>query len=76
MMDDNHKLPKPTKPQEFELVELLFQEYIRFNIASPNIDYSFQARFQSFINQIPSYLHSSSKIGFLPISFLDHLLHY
>lgn len=63
-MDDNNKLPKQAKPQEFELVELLFQEYIRSNIASLNIEYSFQARFQSFINQIPSYLHSSSKIGF------------
>lgn len=63
-MDDNNKLPKQAKPQEFELVELLFQEYTRSNIAIPLLDYSFQARFQSFINQIPSYLHSSSKIGF------------
>ncbi|UCM86429.1 MAG: ankyrin repeat domain-containing protein (plasmid) [Rickettsia endosymbiont of Culicoides impunctatus] len=63
-MSDNHKLSKQVKPQEFELIELLFQEYISVHIASPNIEYSFQARFQSFINQIPSYLHSSSKTGF------------
>lgn len=63
-MNDNNKLPKQVKPQEFELIELLFQEYISSHIARPDIEYSFQARFQSFINQIPSYLHSSSKTGF------------
>jgi hypothetical protein len=63
-MSDNNKLPKQAKPQEFELLELLFREYISFYIARSDIEYSFQARFQSFTNQIPSYLHSSSKTGF------------
>ncbi|HJD64690.1 MAG TPA: ankyrin repeat domain-containing protein [Rickettsia endosymbiont of Diachasma alloeum] len=63
-MSDNNKLPKQAKSQEFELVELLFGEYISSHIARPDIEYSFQARFQSFINQTPSYLHSVSKIGF------------
>lgn len=62
-MNDN-KLPKQAKPQELELIELLFREYISSHIAIPYIEYSFQARFQSFINQIPSYLHSSNKTGF------------
>lgn len=63
-MSDNNKLPKQARSQEFELVELLFRECISYHIARPNIEYSFQARFQSFIDQIPSYLHSVSKIGF------------
>lgn len=63
-MNDNNKLPKQAKPQEFELIELLSREYISLHIARPDIEYFFQARFQSFINQIPSYLHSSSKTGF------------
>jgi ankyrin repeat protein len=63
-MNDNNKPSKQARPQEFELIELLFREYISSHIARPDIEYSFQARFQSFINQIPSYLHSSSKTGF------------
>lgn len=68
-MNDNNKLPKQAKPQEFELIELLFREYIRSHIVRPNIEYSFQARFQSFIDQIPSYLHSVGKTGFFTYFF-------
>jgi|GEM_PF-4218764 len=45
------------RPQDFELITLLF------NPIEPGFE-SFQARFQSFIDQIPSYLHSSNKPGF------------
>lgn len=63
-MNDTNDLQKQAKSQEFELVELLFREYVSSHIARSDIEYSFPARFQSFINQIPSYLHSSSKTGF------------
>lgn len=59
------------KPQEFELIELLFPDIAKSSIPqNPPLDYSFQARFQSFLNQIPSYLHSSIKEGFFPHFFL------
>ncbi|WP_341793893.1 hypothetical protein [Rickettsia endosymbiont of Ceutorhynchus obstrictus] len=63
--------PLKEKPQEFELIELLFPDIAKSSIPqNPPLDYSFQARFQSFINQIPSYLHSSIKEGFFPHFFL------
>lgn len=53
-------------PQRFELATLLFepisQETVPFK--------SFQARFQSFVDQISSYLHSSVKDGFFTHFFL------
>ncbi|MCC8369343.1 MAG: hypothetical protein LN573_04700 [Rickettsia endosymbiont of Oxypoda opaca] len=63
--------PLKEKPQEFELIELLFPDIAKSSIPqNPPLDYSFQARFQSFLNQIPSYLHSSIKEGFFPHFFL------
>lgn len=49
--------------QNFELVELLFREQ------STEFE-SFKERFQSLINQIPSYLHSVNKPGFFNHFFL------
>ncbi|WP_341812896.1 ankyrin repeat domain-containing protein [Wolbachia endosymbiont (group A) of Cephus spinipes] len=59
------------KPQDFELIELLFQKvpYTSSN-AADQLDKSFEARFQSLIDQIQSYLHSSEKAGFFPHRFL------
>ncbi len=61
--------------QDFELIELLIREAVE---ASPSTstqqgnDFeSFQARFQSYIDQIPSYLHSVGKEGFFPHFFFD-----
>lgn len=55
-MDSNQQ---QDKPQDFELVELLFR-----NQSTTDKFESFKERFQSFIDQIPSYLHSSIKDGF------------
>ncbi|WP_339047977.1 hypothetical protein [Candidatus Mesenet endosymbiont of Phosphuga atrata] len=68
------------KPQDFELIELLIRE-AGLNVgASPSTstqqgnDFeSFKARFQSYIDQIPSYLHSAGKSGFFPHFFLGSL---
>ncbi|MGL5029390.1 MAG: hypothetical protein ACRC6C_04845 [Wolbachia pipientis] len=62
------------KPQDFELVELLIRE-AGSNVASTSIQQgsdfeSFKARFQSYIDQVPSYLHSVGKEGFFPHFFL------
>ncbi|WP_353277793.1 hypothetical protein [Wolbachia endosymbiont (group A) of Agelastica alni] len=59
-------------PQDFELIELLFQEVTSTssNAAADLLDKSFKARFQSLVNQIQSYLHSSEKAGFFPHRFL------
>lgn len=68
-------------PQSFELLELLFRNLPAVktmtkgkpgpsNIPVLQDFESFQARFQSFIDQIPSYLHSSSKPGFFAHFFL------
>lgn len=60
--------------QNFELLELLFRNLSDkpgpSNVSSLQDFESFQARFQSFIDQIPSYLHSSSKPGFFTHFFL------
>lgn len=69
MLDENQA---HEGPQDFELVELLFKDVTAIQnqpgLSSSNspqnqepLDLSFKVRFQSFINQIPSYLHSSEK---------------
>ncbi|MFP3033366.1 MAG: hypothetical protein ACEY3M_20455, partial [Wolbachia sp.] len=62
------------KPQDFELVELLIRE-VGSNVASTSTQQgsdfeSFKARFQSYVDQVPSYLHSVAKQGFFPHFFL------
>ncbi|WP_353287673.1 hypothetical protein [Wolbachia endosymbiont (group B) of Gerris lacustris] len=61
--------------QDFELIQLLIQEVYSGKGASASVAQrgkfeSFEARFQSYIDQIPSYLHSVSKEGFFPHFFL------
>ncbi len=70
-------MPNQEKPQGFELIELLIREAGSNAGASPSTstqqgsDFeSFKARFQSYIDQIPSYLHSVGKEGFFPHFFL------
>ncbi|WP_341811169.1 ankyrin repeat domain-containing protein [Wolbachia endosymbiont (group A) of Oxytorus armatus] len=70
-------MPNQEKPQGFELIELLIREAGSNAGASPSTstqqgsDFeSFKARFQSYIDQIPSYLHSVGKAGFFPHFFL------
>lgn len=59
------------KPQDFELIELLFQRVDSTGSnAADLLDKSFKARFQSLVDQIQSYLHSSEKPGFFPHRFL------
>ncbi|OAM06473.1 MAG: hypothetical protein TV41_04040 [Wolbachia endosymbiont of Dactylopius coccus] len=65
------------KPQDFELIELLVREVAGVSRSGPSTsaqqksDFeSFKARFQSYIDQIPSYLHSVGKEGFFPHFFL------
>lgn len=86
MLDENQA---HEGPQDFELVELLFKDVTAIQnqpgLSSSNspqnqepLDLSFKVRFQSFINQIPSYLHSSEKEGFFSHFFLGNfstLLH-
>uniref|UniRef100_A0A3B0JKH8 Uncharacterized protein n=1 Tax=Wolbachia endosymbiont of Aleurodicus floccissimus TaxID=2152762 RepID=A0A3B0JKH8_9RICK len=52
--------------QDFELIRLLIEEAI--TIQQGNF-VSFQARFQSFLDQIPSYLYSAGQSGFFPHFF-------
>lgn len=66
-MSDNDQ---QEKPKDFELIELLFKKKIPIN-STVSIDpesksqlEDFSTRFQSFIDQIPSYLHSIDKPGF------------
>uniref|UniRef100_UPI003342A428 ankyrin repeat domain-containing protein n=1 Tax=Wolbachia endosymbiont (group B) of Pilophorus perplexus TaxID=3066160 RepID=UPI003342A428 len=59
--------------QDFELIELLIRERETAPSTSTqrgNDFESFKARFQSYIDQIPSYLHSVGKEGFFPHFFL------
>ncbi|MCM1002531.1 hypothetical protein, partial [Wolbachia pipientis] len=59
------------KPQDFELIELLFQKVpTTGSNAADQLDKSFEVRFQSLVDQIQSYLHSSEKPGFFPHRFL------
>lgn len=57
------------KPQDFELMELLFGKVD--SSTSDSLDKSFEARYQSLVDQIQSYLHSSEKPGFFPHRFLS-----
>ncbi|WP_341823962.1 ankyrin repeat domain-containing protein [Wolbachia endosymbiont (group A) of Udea olivalis] len=56
------------KSQDFELMELLFGKVD--SSTSDSLDKSFEARYQSLVDQIQSYLHSSEKPGFFPHRFL------
>ncbi len=60
------------RPQDFELIQLLIEEAGTEAGTSHQEEgfKSFQARFQSFIDQIPSYLHSVEKAGFFTHFFL------
>lgn len=62
-------MPRNVKP--FELVQLLLMEN-----RSKDKFLDFQERFQSFISQSPSFLHSVGKPGFFLVSFLVCLLLY
>ncbi|MGL9717768.1 MAG: hypothetical protein ACR5K9_03610, partial [Wolbachia sp.] len=57
------------RPQDFELIELLIKE-AGPTTATPTQQESFTARFQSYIDQIPSYSHSVERAGFFPHFFL------
>ncbi|MFT4327778.1 MAG: hypothetical protein AB3P07_04145 [Wolbachia pipientis] len=66
-------MPNEERPQDFELIELLIRETrtAPSTSAQQGSDFeSFQARFQSYIDQIQSYLHSVGKEGFFPHFFL------
>ncbi|MDD9335541.1 MAG: hypothetical protein PV347_05935 [Rickettsiaceae bacterium] len=68
-MVDNNK--QQEKPQDFELMELLFSKVdSSTSDAADSLDKSFEARYQSLVDQIQSYLHSSEKPGFFPHRFL------
>ncbi|BET31387.1 hypothetical protein [Wolbachia pipientis] len=59
------------KSQDFELMELLFGKVdSSTSDTAGSLDKSFEARYQSLVDQIPSYLHSSEKPGFFPHRFL------
>lgn len=59
------------RPQDFELMELLFGKVdSSISDAVDLLDKSFEARFQSLVDQIQSYLHSSERPGFFPHRFL------
>ncbi|WP_353275718.1 hypothetical protein [Wolbachia endosymbiont (group A) of Pipizella viduata] len=67
--------PSESEPQDFELIELLIQKPAEIGMRTPprfssGLDVSFEKRFQSFIDQISSYLHSVEKEGFFPHFFL------
>ncbi|WCR58421.1 hypothetical protein [Wolbachia endosymbiont of Ctenocephalides felis wCfeJ] len=71
-------MPNEEKPQDFELIELLIKEassvtgtgVVNHPARRGDEFESFEARFQSYIDQIPSYLHSVGKEGFFPHFFL------
>ncbi|WCR59753.1 MAG: Phosphocholine transferase AnkX [Wolbachia endosymbiont of Ctenocephalides felis wCfeF] len=60
------------RPQDFELIQLLIEEAGKeVGISRQDEDFkSFEPRFQSFVDQIPSYLHSVEKAGFFTHFFL------
>ncbi len=66
MVDNNQQ---QEKPQDFELIELLFGK-VDPSTSADLLDKSFEARFQSLVDQIQSYLHSVEKSGFFPHRFL------
>ncbi|QDH19006.1 hypothetical protein wCauA_05465 [Wolbachia endosymbiont of Carposina sasakii] len=59
-------MPNEERPQDFELIELLIREAAASTSVqqSSGVDESFKARFQSYVDQIPSYMHSVEKKGF------------
>lgn len=70
IVDNNIELAKGLKkvmgkgrPQDFELIQLLIEEAgEKVGISKKDEDFkSFETRFQSFVDQIPSYLHSVEK---------------
>lgn len=60
------------RPQDFELIQLLIEEAGKeVGTSQQDEDFkSFEPRFQSFVDQIPSYLHSVEKAGFFTHFFL------
>ncbi len=60
------------RPQDFELIQLLIEEAgTEIETSKQEADFrSFEPRFQSFVDQIPSYLHSVEKAGFFTHFFL------
>ncbi|WCR59677.1 MAG: Phosphocholine transferase AnkX [Wolbachia endosymbiont of Ctenocephalides felis wCfeF] len=66
------KVMGKVNPQDFELIQLLIEEAGKeVGISRQDEDFkSFETRFQSFIDQIPSYLHSVEKAGFFTHFFL------
>ncbi|WP_353285220.1 ankyrin repeat domain-containing protein [Wolbachia endosymbiont (group A) of Beris morrisii] len=60
------------RPQDFELIQLLIEEAgTEVGTSKQEEDFrSFETRFQSFVDQIPSYLHSVEKAGFFAHFFL------
>ncbi|WP_425383714.1 ankyrin repeat domain-containing protein [Wolbachia endosymbiont (group A) of Microdon myrmicae] len=79
IVDNDKELAKGLKrvmgkvrPQDFELIQLLIAEADKeVGISRQDEDFkSFEARFQSFVDQIPSYLHSVEKAGFFTHFFL------
>ncbi|WP_265024163.1 ankyrin repeat domain-containing protein [Wolbachia endosymbiont (group A) of Epagoge grotiana] len=60
------------RPQDFELIQLLIEEAgTEVGTSKQEEDFkSFETRFQSFVDQIPSYLHSVEKAGFFTHFFL------
>ncbi|WP_353280627.1 OTU domain-containing protein [Wolbachia endosymbiont (group B) of Cyclophora punctaria] len=79
IIDNDKELAKGLKrvmgkvrPQDFELIQLLIEEADKeVGISRQDEDFkSFEPRFQSFVDQIPSYLHSVEKAGFFTHFFL------
>ncbi|WP_386086930.1 ankyrin repeat domain-containing protein [Wolbachia endosymbiont (group A) of Norellia spinipes] len=79
IIDNDKELAKGLKrvmgkvrPQDFELIQLLIEEADKeVGISRQDEDFkSFEPRFQSFVDQIPSYLHSIEKAGFFTHFFL------
>ncbi|WP_341811544.1 ankyrin repeat domain-containing protein [Wolbachia endosymbiont (group A) of Oxytorus armatus] len=79
IVDNDKELAKGLKrvmgkvrPQDFELIQLLIEEAgTEVGTSKQEEDFrSFETRFQSFVDQIPSYLHSVEKAGFFTHFFL------
>ncbi len=66
------KVMGKVRPQDFELIQLLIEEAgkeVGTNQQEEDFK-SFETRFQSFVDQVPSYLHSVEKAGFFTHFFL------
>lgn len=71
MVISNQQQEKLQDFKDFELIKLLFQKVASAGSDPVDLlDKSFEARFQSLVDQIQSYLHSSEKVGFFPHRFL------